>query len=68
MTEPQSKPADSIEHSLAFQREELTRATNHEAIAAGLDFLFSRQQGEHWSDFSNLSSRSEIWVTARVLV
>lgn len=46
----------------------MARASNQEAIAAGLDFLFARQQGEHWLDFAGLSRRSEIWVTAWVLV
>lgn len=39
-----------------------------QAIAAGLDFLFSSLKDGHWSDFTLLGNELDVWVTAWILV
>lgn len=41
--------------------------TSAQAVATGLDFLFSSLKGSHWSDFSLLGNELDVWVTAWIL-
>jgi hypothetical protein len=41
--------------------------SNAETIAAGIDFVFSRLQDEHWSELASDAAPPDQWVTAYIL-
>jgi hypothetical protein len=67
VTEQQPKHTEIPGPKLVFSRVGVPRRTNREAIVAGLEFIFSRQEGKHWTDFTILERNPDIWVTAYVL-
>ena len=67
MTEQQPKHTEIPGPKLVFSRMDVPRRTSQEAILAGLEFIFSLQEGKHWTDFSGLERSPDVWVTSYVL-